>query len=175
MLLRLAPTGRSQRRLLWSCALAVVHWQARWPDCPRRLRAGLEAGPSGLTTRVIDGETVTLDDGSELRLIGALAPRAIDVGAEPNLWPMEVAARRSCAPSWWAGRSIEIAYGGERADRHGRLQAQVFWREDDRRHWAQGHMLEQGLARAHTLAGNRAWQRVLGRANGPRSQARAMG
>ena len=160
MLLRLAPTGRSQRRLLCSCALAVGVQLASPVALTKSSAdplacAGLEAGPKRTVTRIIDGETVTLDDGSQLRLIGALAPRAIDVGAEPSLWPMEVAAREELR-ALLVGRSIEIAYGGERTDRHGRLQAQVFWREDDKRHWAQGHMLEQGLARAHTLAGNRA-------------------
>src|SRR5581483_9604137 len=38
--------------------------------------AGLEEGPTRSVARIIDGETVALDDGSELRLIGALAPRA---------------------------------------------------------------------------------------------------
>lgn len=116
---------------------------------------GLEPGPKRTVTRIIDGETVTLDDGSELRLTGALAPRAIDAGAEPGLWPMEVAAQEELR-ALLLGKSIEIAFGGERADRYGRLQAHAFWQDGDKRHWAQGHMLEQGLARAHTLAGNRA-------------------
>jgi endonuclease YncB( thermonuclease family) len=86
MLLRLSPTGRSQRRLLWSCALAAGV-QLASPTALTKASAdplacaGLEAGPKRTVTRIIDGETVTLDDGSELRLIGALAPRAIDVGA----------------------------------------------------------------------------------------------
>ena len=46
--------------------------------------AGLETGPMRTVARVIDGETVALDDGTELRLIGALTPRALDAGAEPG-------------------------------------------------------------------------------------------
>jgi hypothetical protein len=46
-------------------------------------------GATHTVTRVIDGETVALDDGSQLRLVGALAPRAIDVGAESGAWPLE--------------------------------------------------------------------------------------
>jgi endonuclease YncB( thermonuclease family) len=116
---------------------------------------GLEAGPTRTVTRVIDGETVALDDGAELRLMGALAPRASDVGAEPGLWPMEVAARAELR-ALLLGRTIEIAFGGERTDRHGRLQAHAFWRDAGRLSWAQGYMLEQGLARAYVAAGNRA-------------------
>src|SRR5262245_17214436 len=52
--------------------------------------AGLEPGPARTVTRVLDGETVALDDGTELRLIGALAPRAVDADAEA--WPAEAAA-----------------------------------------------------------------------------------
>ena len=54
--------------------------------------AALEAGPTRTVTRVIDGETLALDDGTELRLAGTLAPRAIDVGAVPGTWRMETAA-----------------------------------------------------------------------------------
>ena len=116
--------------------------------------AGLEPGPRRTVTRIVDAETVALDDSSELRLIGALAPRAIDVGADPGMWPLEVAARAELA-ALLLGRSIDIAFAaGERTDRYGRLQAQAFWRDGDKLRWAQGHMLEQGLARAYALGGN---------------------
>ena len=54
------------------------------------------------------------------------------------------------------GKSIELAFGGERFDRYGRLQAQAYWKEGERRRWVQGHLLQQGLARAYIQAGNRA-------------------
>ena len=56
------------------------------PDCV------LELGPPHAVVRVIDAETIRLDDTSEVRLIGALAPRAPDA-AEPDAdaseWPPE--------------------------------------------------------------------------------------
>jgi endonuclease YncB( thermonuclease family) len=116
--------------------------------------AGLVPGPTRTVTRIIDAETVTLDDGTELRLIGALAPRVIDAGADPGTWPPEIAAHAELG-AILLGRSIELAFGGERTDRHGRLQAHAFWMEGERRRWAQGHLLEQGLARAYGQAGNR--------------------
>jgi endonuclease YncB( thermonuclease family) len=118
------------------------------------------SGTTSSVTRIIDGETVALDDGTELRLIGALAPRAIDVGADPGAWPLEVAARAELG-ALILGRSIELAFGGERTDRHGRLQAHAFRMEGDRRRWVQGHLLEQGLARAFVQAGNRACAQEL--------------
>ena len=117
--------------------------------------AGLEAGPTRTVARIIDGETVALDDGSELRLIGALAPRAIDAGAEPGMWPLEIAAQEELR-ALILGKSIELAFDGARADRYGRLRAQAFWMEGDKRRWVQGHLLQQGLARAYAQAGNRA-------------------
>jgi endonuclease YncB( thermonuclease family) len=117
--------------------------------------AGLQTGPTRTVARIIDGETLALDDGSELRLIGALAPRASDVGAEAGKWPPELATAAELEGLVLA-KSVELAFGGERADRHGRLQAQAYWREGERRRWVQGHLLEQGLARAYVQAGNRA-------------------
>ena len=90
--------------------------------------------PARAVTRIIDGETAALDDGTELRLIGALAPRAIDAGTEPGMWPTEIA---------------ELAFGGERNDRYGRLLAQAHAREGDNRRWVQGHLLEQGWGPGH--------------------------
>jgi endonuclease YncB( thermonuclease family) len=105
--------------------------------------------------RIIDGETLALDDGSEVRLIGVLAPRASDADAEAGRWPPEIAAIAELEGLVLA-KSVDLAFGGERADRYGRALAHVTWRDADRRHWLQGHMLEQGLARAYVQAGNRA-------------------
>jgi endonuclease YncB( thermonuclease family) len=79
----------------------------------------------------------------------------MDVGAEPGLWPLEITAREEVR-ALLLGRSLELAFGGDRLDRYGRLQAHAFWMEGDQRRWVQGHLLERGLARAYTLAGNRA-------------------
>jgi endonuclease YncB( thermonuclease family) len=117
--------------------------------------AGLEAGPTRTVARIVDGETVVLDDGTELRLIGALVPRAIDAGAEPGMWPLEVAAQEELR-ALILGRSIGLAFDGARTDRYGRLQAHVFSIDGDQPRWVQGHLLQQGLARAYAQEGNRA-------------------
>jgi micrococcal nuclease len=119
-------------------------------SCP-----SLRPGPLLTVTRIIDGETLALDDGSELRLIGALAPRAIDAGADPAAWPMAVAAQAELQ-ALALGKSIELGFGGARSDRYGRQQAHAFVIDQGRRRWLQGHMLEQGLARAFVEADNRA-------------------
>jgi endonuclease YncB( thermonuclease family) len=113
--------------------------------------AGLEPGPARTVTRILDGETVALDDGTELRLIGALAPRAIDADAEAGVWPAEGAATEALR-ALVSGKSIELRFGGGRTDRYGRLQAHAFLIEGDGRRWVQGVLLQQGLARAYALA-----------------------
>jgi endonuclease YncB( thermonuclease family) len=128
----------------------VAQTAERLSTCP-----DLSPGPARTVARVIDGETLGLDDGTELRLIGALAPRAIDAGAEVGTWPAEANTREALG-ALVLGKSIELGFGGEHTDRYGRLQAHAFLVEGERRRWVQGLLLEQGLARAYALAGHRA-------------------
>lgn len=117
--------------------------------------SGLSPGPTRSVSRIVDGETLALDDGSELRLIGALAPRAIDADAEPGTWGWEnktIEALRALV----LGKTVELAFGGDRHDRYRRLHAQAYLIEGDQRRWIQGHLLAEGLSRAYTIAGNRA-------------------
>lgn len=120
----------------------------------------LERGPARTVSRIIDGETLALDDGSEVRLVGALAPRALDAGAAEGAWPIEQAAREALG-ALVLGKTIELAFAGERIDRYGRQQAHVFVIDGERRIWVQGHLLEQGMARAYLVGGNRACARQL--------------
>ncbi len=116
----------------------------------------LEPGPTRSVTRIIDGETVALDDGTELRLIGALAPRASDADAEPGAWPTETAVTEALR-GLLLGKTIELRFAGERPDRYGRLRGHAFVIEPDgRRRWVQLELVENGLARAYASAGIRA-------------------
>jgi endonuclease YncB( thermonuclease family) len=138
------------------CALAAAAAEAQ----PVHACAGLDAGPARTVVRVIDGETVVLDAGAELRLVGALAPRAIEVGAEPDSWPLETEARDALR-ALVLGRTVELAFAGERTDRYGRLQAHAFVADKDGRKWVQGHLVELGLARTYALAASHACIREL--------------
>ena len=117
--------------------------------------SGLLPGPTRSVSRVVDGETLALDDGSELRLIGALAPRAIDADAEPGAWGWEIKTIEALR-TLVLGKSVELAFGGDRHDRYRRLHAQAYLIEGDQRRWIQGRLLAEGLSRAYTIAGNRA-------------------
>jgi endonuclease YncB( thermonuclease family) len=121
---------------------------------------GLRSGPTHTVTRVLDPETVVLDDGRELRLIGTLAPRAIDADAEPGTWPAETAASEALR-ALVLGKSIALGFAGERADRYGRIQAHAFLVAGEERRWVQRELIESGFARAYALAGNRACAKEL--------------
>lgn len=117
------------------------------------LGCNLEPGPSRAVAGIVDGETLRLDDGVELRLIGALAPRASDVGADESVtqtWPPEIATRNALA-ALVGGRSVALAFGGRRTDRYGRVLAHVFINRDGEDIWLQGRLVEEGLARAYSL------------------------
>jgi micrococcal nuclease len=129
----------------------------------------LESGGSFAVARVADGETLVLDDGREVRLIGALSPRPHDADAEALFWQPAVDAKVALE-KLVAGRTVEIGFIGRRQDRNGRLLAHVFvagppsadptapiWEpsaDPTAPIWVQGHMLDQGHARAYALPGN---------------------
>jgi endonuclease YncB( thermonuclease family) len=110
----------------------------------------LEPGPIHTVTRIIDAETVALDDGSEVRLAGAMAPRARDAGAKAGAWPLESRAIDALT-ALVLGKPVELAYGSEQADRYGRRRAHLFFDSAQSRIWVQGEMLSHGFARAYAL------------------------
>lgn len=113
----------------------------------------LEAGPRRAVVRVIDAETVTLDDTTEVRLVGALAPRAPDSRVAGDDWLPEREARAALA-ALVQGRTVELAFAGRRSDRYGRVLAHLFVEAGGHRIWVQGEMLAQGHARAYGLPQN---------------------
>jgi micrococcal nuclease len=117
------------------------------------LACGLEAGPERAVAAVLDGETIKLDDGKLVRLVGALAPRASDVRAAPGLWPSE-AATHAALSDLVLGRTVALAFAGRREDRFGHVLAHLFVEDADSRVWVQGRLVERGLARAAASPGN---------------------
>ena len=131
----------------------------------------LDAGPALSVVSIIDGETLALDDGSALRLIGALAPRAIDLGLAPGAWPVE-SATSDALRDLVLGKSVEIRFDGAREDRYGRHLGHAFRIDGAERVWVQGHLLERGLARAYTTFGSRTCAADLLAAERPAREAR---
>ena len=122
-------------------------------QAPADLGCGLEPGPERAVAAVVDGETVRLDDGKEVRLAGALSPRARDVGARGGAWPPE-AATLAALVGLIEGRTVALAFAGRREDRHGRVLAQLFIWQQGAAVWVQGWLVQNGLARAYGMPGN---------------------
>lgn len=165
--------------------VAICSWAAMVQSAPAH-EAGAGSGEDcalanrsspRAVVRVIDGATLVLDDGSHVRLIGALPPTSLDaapaarVRSEPDLgahrrdtsatasategvhdvWQPAVAAREALA-RFIDGRSVTLATAGRQRDRYGRVLAHVFVNEaDGSALWLQGAMLAAGHARAYGI------------------------
>ena len=127
------------------------------------VRAGLRAGERGRVVAVIDGDTLVLDTGLEVRLVGVQAPK-LPLG-RPNFeeWPLAKDSKLFLE-GLVLGREVALAYGGLERDRYQRALAHVFVEPDSKNgegDWVQGALLEAGLARVYSFADNRSLVRVL--------------
>ncbi|HEY9013028.1 MAG TPA: thermonuclease family protein [Devosia sp.] len=129
----------------------------------------LRPGPKGTVTSVTDGDTVLLDNGLVVRLIGMQAPK-LPLGREDFVaWPKadEAKARLEALV---LGKAVEVRHGGETVDRHDRVLGQMFV-VDEPPLWVQQQMVADGLARVYSFPDNRA---CLAQLMAAETQARAM-
>lgn len=106
----------------------------------------LTAGETVAVSSVVDGETLELEDGRAVRLLGVLAPAppADWDGAEP--WPFAAQARQALR-QLVQGASVSLHFDARQEDRYGRLLAQVFLTRDAEPVWVQEELVAKGLAR----------------------------
>lgn len=148
--------GSPHRRAAMRSWSALVLCIAAMFDMPAQAFAcALEPGGARGVVRVIDGETLGLDDGAEVRLIGALAPRAQEGHGHEAGWLPEKAAIEELE-RLVLGKTIELGFSGRRTDRYGRSLAHAFVGQTAERIWVQEHMVRHGHARAYTLPQNTA-------------------
>lgn len=148
---------------LWATTAATGQQAATAtpPDNAGRTACPLEPGPTRAVTAVIDGGAVMLDDGTEIRLIGALTPRPPDTGLDIAFWPPEREAK-SALEQLVLGRSVTLGFSGRRSDRYGRTQAHLFvdrvpaatGETAAEPLWVQAALLSAGHARAYVLKDN---------------------
>lgn len=116
----------------------------------------LEENEGGRVADIVDGDTLLLDDGREVRLTGIQAPKLPLGRTNFKTWPLAPEARETLAEIAM-GRRVTLQYGGESIDRHGRVLAHVFIEGAAAGPvWAQQEMLRRGLARVYTFRDNRA-------------------
>lgn len=124
------------------------------PPCP------LKQGALHSVSEVIDSETLRLDDGRVIRLIGALPPLPPG-GADATNWPPTEAAKRALA-DLVLGRSVRLYHPSSSRDRYGHTLAHVVLADqpafDGKGRtggiWVQGWLIANGHALAYMLPGN---------------------
>ena len=113
---------------------------------------GLEAGGAARVVAVVDGDTLWLDDGAEVRLVGIQAPKLALGRRDFRPWPLAEEAK-AALEALTLERRARLFYGGRRGDRHGRVLAHLFLDDGT---WVQGALLLAGMARVYSFADNRA-------------------
>jgi len=115
---------------------------------------GLVDGPKGIVASVADGDTVVLDTGLVVRLIGTQAPKLPQGREDFVAWPKAEDARLALE-RLVLGKPVRVRHGGERTDRHGRTLGQLFVL-DTAELWVQQAMIADGWARVYSFPDNRA-------------------
>lgn len=156
-LLRTHALGFAAAALLMSVPMAVTACDS------------LRDGPRGVVDSVTDGDTVVLDSGMVVRLIGMQAPKLALGRADFEDWPKAEEAKRALE-QLVLGEAVVLRYGGETTDRHGRALGHLFLAGESGA-WVQEAMVAQGLARVYSFPDNRACLAELMAAEG---RARAM-
>lgn len=119
------------------------------PDC------GLKSGKTALVTEVIDGDTVVLEEGSQVRLVGIQAPK-LSLGRKGfRDWPLAEQAKKELE-GLVLNQNVQLFFAKTRKDRHGRFLAHLVMENPEKESvWVQGEMLRRGFARVYSFKDNR--------------------
>ncbi len=141
-----ALTGRSlPTKAIWAGTILVLALVAgrvgfKSQTAPGRCAADRIDG-RGLAEHVYDGDTVRLEDGRKVRLLGINAPEIGRNGERSE--PMAEAALAALDRLLPPGTPIDLRHDRERKDRYGRTLAHLFLADGTN---VQASLLEQGLA-----------------------------
>lgn len=113
---------------------------------------GLTGAEWGVAVSVVDGDTLVLDDGRQVRLVGIQAPKLPLGRRNFKTWPLADASK-AALERLSLGKRLKLSYGGARIDRYDRALAHL---HDAAGVWIQGAMLSAGMARVYSFADNRA-------------------
>jgi endonuclease YncB( thermonuclease family) len=116
----------------------------------------LEPGEQARAVEIVDGDTLVLDNGRQVRFTGIQAPKLPLGRANFKAWPLAGEAHSALSALALDG-SVALRHGGSREDRHGRILAHLFVVDAEGGEvWLQHEMLRRGLARVYTFRDNRA-------------------
>lgn len=117
---------------------------------------------------IVDGDTLRIADGRQVRLVGLQAPK-LPLGRKGfRAWPLADAAKAALA-RLALGRRLRLAYGGRRIDRHRRILAHL---ADTDGRWIQAALLARGMARVYSFRDNRTAVRAMYRVEAAARRAR---
>lgn len=115
----------------------------------------LAQGGTDEIVEVVDGDTVILSSGKQVRMVGTQAPKLALNRKNFIDWPLADIAKIELE-NIALGQQVTLQYGGLKIDRHRRILAHLFIKNADGQDiWLQQYMLEQGLARTYSFKDNR--------------------
>lgn len=123
-------------------ALLLVAWPAGHGGAAEC--AGETAGIAAQGGEAVDGNTLTIAGGAQLRLAGIAAPWIGEAAEDARLALQALAA----------GKTLKVLPVEGGSDRHGRLPAQIFAQSGGSWRWAQGELITRGLARVDPFKDN---------------------
>lgn len=144
----MGKTSRSLRRRFGALAVSALSGAAFGPSA---FASDLKAGEIGVVERVVDGDTLFLEDGLKVRLSAMQAPK-LPLGRKGyTAWPLGEESKAALT-ALTKNRRVQLYYGGQRRDRYDRALAQVYTLtpRGERDLWVQEEMVRLGLARVYT-------------------------
>jgi endonuclease YncB( thermonuclease family) len=138
---------------------------AQGPAPQGRLVTACRTEPAGTGTvrAVVDGRSIMLDDGRDIRLAGIevpFPPPAAETSARAEAARAASIAAKAALEAILGGQEVEVRRTGDGPDRYGRLPAQVLVGRDGARRSAAHEMLGRGFARVAARIGGEAPDRA---------------
>ncbi len=110
-----------------------------------------EDGGTSVVTEINSGETLILEDGRAVRLIGVLMPRRAREGPAFEARALAEAAIEKLT----LGKKVSLQLDTRKRDRYGRILAHVEAVGDTESFWVQSKLVEAGLAKVISFQDNR--------------------
>lgn len=120
-------------------------------DIKAQLKAERGEKASSRVIKIIDGDTVLLENNITVRLVGLQAPKIALGRKKFNEWPLGYQAKEALS-TLALNQQVFLYYGGRKMDRYGRALAHLFLADG---RWLQGEILKAGMARVYSFADNR--------------------
>jgi len=123
-------------------------------------RAGCDLKDAGNATivEILNTESLLLEDGRAIRLVGTLSPRTGTRWAQAMGLESKIVAALEAR---LLGKEVRLRIGSRERDRYGRLMTHVFVGDGDDPVWVQEALVREGLATVYSFSDNRECVREL--------------